>query len=160
MICPQAGLNILVCLTPIQISGSYGTTQLIPFDLKDDFPLLRAETYFTNPTLKLSSYGEKGSPYTKEQKLSDICDGIVFIKPVSEFNGMHLINIYDKEFIEKTNKRTKGSCKTAEDILRTVKEWHPILQYNTLQFYINYMNYSQNYNNIHMNYETTNCVSQ
>ena len=30
--------------------------------------------------------------------------------------------------IEKANKRTNGSCKTAEDILKTVKEWHPILQ--------------------------------
>ena len=101
----------------------------VGFDLTDDFPLLRTETYFANPTTKMSSYGEKGSPYTKEQKLSDICDGIVFVKPVSEFNGMHLINIYDEEFIEKANKRTDGSCKTAEDILNTVKEWHPILQY-------------------------------
>lgn len=101
----------------------------VGFDLNDDFPLLRTETYFANPTTKMSSYGEKGSPYTKEQKLSDICDGIVFVKPVSEFNGMHLINIYDEEFIEKANKRTDGSCKTAEDILNTVKEWHPILQY-------------------------------
>lgn len=101
----------------------------VGFDLNDDFPLLRTETYFANPTTKMSSYGEKGSPYTREQKLSDICDGIVFVKPVSEFNGMHLINIYDEEFIEKANKRTDGSCKTAEDILNTVKEWHPILQY-------------------------------
>lgn len=101
----------------------------VGFDLNDDFPLLRTETYFANPTTKMSSYGEKGSPYTKEQKLSDICDGIVFVKPVSEFNGMHLINIYDEGFIEKANKRTDGSCKTAEDILNTVKEWHPILQY-------------------------------
>mgnify|MGYP007016922508 FL=1 len=101
----------------------------VGFDLKDDFPLLRTETYFANPTTKMSSYGEKGSPYTKEQKLSDICDGIVFVKPVSEFNGAHLINIYDDKFIEKANKRTKGSCKTAEDILKTVKEWHPILQF-------------------------------
>lgn len=102
---------------------------LLDLDLKDDFPLLRTETYFANPTIKLSNYGEKGSPYAKEQKLSDICDGIVFIKPVSEFNGIQLINIYDNEFIEKANKRTKGSCKTAEDILKTVKEWHPILQF-------------------------------
>lgn len=101
----------------------------VGFDLNDDFPLLRTETYFANPTTKMSSYGEKGSPYTKEQKLSDICDGIVFVKPVSEFNGMHLINIYDEEFVEKANKRTDGSCKTTEDILNTVKEWHPILQY-------------------------------
>ena len=101
----------------------------VGFDLKDDFPLLRTETYFANPTTKMSSYGEKGSPYTKEQKLSDICDGIVFVKPVSEFNGIHLINIYDEKFIEKANKRTKGSCKTAEDILKTVKEWHPIMQF-------------------------------
>ena len=101
----------------------------VGFDLNDDFPLLRTETYFANPTTKMSSYGEKGSPYTKEQKLSDICDGIVFVKPVSEFNGMHLINIYDEGFIEKANKRTDGSCNTAEDILNTVKEWHPILQY-------------------------------
>lgn len=101
----------------------------VGFDLKDDFPLLRTETYFANPTIKLSSYGEKGSPYSEEQKFSDICDGIIFIKPVSEFNGIKLINIYDNEFIEKANKRTKGSCKTAEDILKTVKEWHPILQF-------------------------------
>lgn len=103
--------------------------QSVGFDLKEDFPPLRTETYFSNPTIKRSSYGEKGSPYTKEQLFRDICDGIVFIKPVSEFNGIHLINIYDDEFIEKANKRTKGSCKTVEDILRTVKEWHPTLQY-------------------------------
>lgn len=72
--------------------------------------------------MKRSSYGKKGSSYTKEQKLSDICDGIVFVKPVSEFNGIHLIGIYDNEFIEKANKRTKGACKTAEDILRKVKD--------------------------------------
>lgn len=64
--------------------------------------------------MKRSSYGEKGSPYTKEQKLGDICDGIVFVKPVSEFNGIHLIDIYDNEFMENANQRTKGACKTAE----------------------------------------------
>ena len=73
----------------------------------------------------------------KNKKLSDICDGIVFIKPVSEFNGIHLINIYDEEFIEKANKRTNGSCKTAEDILKTVKEWHPILQLELTEKRIN-----------------------
>lgn len=101
----------------------------VGFDLEEDFPPLRTETYFANPTAKRSSFGEKGSPYTKEQLFSEICDGIVFVKPVSDFNGIHLINIYDNEFIEKANKRTKGACRSVEDILKTVKEWHPILQY-------------------------------
>ena len=76
--------------------------------------------YQENPQTQM-----RGEPFS----VPSICDGIVFVKPVSEFNGIHLINIYDEEFIEKANKRTKGSCKTAEDILKTVKEWHPILKF-------------------------------
>ena len=52
----------------------------------------------------------------------------MFIKPVEEFNGARLIDIYDEAFLQTVSKRTKGKCRTAADALRQVKEWHPILQ--------------------------------
>lgn len=74
------------------------------------------------------SHPADGRPYRKSHLLKDQCDGIVFIKPVEEFNGARLIDIYDEAFLQTVSKRTKGKCQTAADALRQVKEWHPILQ--------------------------------
>ena len=102
----------------------------VAFDLRDDFPPLRAETYFTDPRKApdWSDHPADGRPYRKSHLLKDQCDGIVFVKPVEEFNGARLIDIYDEAFLQTVSKRTKGKCRTAADALRQVKEWHPILQ--------------------------------
>ena len=69
-----------------------------------------------------------GSPYVKGNLLADGCDGIIFIKPTREFSGIHLIDIYDEEFLKRIEKRSEGKCKTAEETLKEIKEWHPILE--------------------------------
>ena len=103
----------------------------VAFDLGEDFPPLRSETYLTDPRKEStwSDHPTDGQPYRKSHLLRNQCDGMVFIKPVSEFNGVHLLDIYDEEFLQTISQRTKGECRTAEDALRKVKELHPILQW-------------------------------
>lgn len=103
----------------------------VAFDLGAAFPALTAAEYYGNPNGKSnwSDHPTDGSPYTRDLLMRDRCDGIVFIKPVAEFSGAHLIDIYDGDFLKRIEKRSEGECKSAEQVFRQLKEWHPILDY-------------------------------
>ena len=61
--------------------------------------------------------------------MSEIIDGIVYVKPNEEFIGATLIDIYTPDFIEECKKRSNGKLNTAEEILNYIKEQHPQLNY-------------------------------
>lgn len=80
----------------------------------------KENNYMSNPL--------DANPYTQDIELSQLLDGIVFIKPSSEFKGDTLIDIYTPDFLEKCKLRSGGKITTTEDIFNTLKEWHPILR--------------------------------
>lgn len=77
----------------------------------------KEDLYASNPA--------DADPYTKDILLSRLIDGIVFIKPSKDFTGGHLIDIYTSDFVEVCRKRLDKESMTAEELLKTVKEWHP-----------------------------------
>ena len=77
-----------------------------------------------------NSPADDADPYTKNVLLSQLLDGIVFIKPSNEFKGATLINIYTPDFIETCKRRSKGNLTTPEEILKQIQEWHPILTFS------------------------------
>lgn len=104
----------------------------VAFDLSGPFSALTLADFFSNPDIKKMIWTDNptnGSPYTTDRLMSKECDGWVFIKPVSEFTGIQMIDIYDNEFMKHVEKRSKGKCKTVDEILKELKEWHPILEY-------------------------------
>lgn len=74
------------------------------------------------------SHPKDGNPYTREVLLSQLVDGIVFVKPSSSFTGGTLINIYTPDFVEVCRQRSGGKLTTPESILRRVNEWHPLMR--------------------------------
>lgn len=104
----------------------------VAFDLSGPFSALTLADFFSNPDIKKMIWTDNptnGSPYTKDRLMSNECDGWIFIKPVSEFTGIQMIDIYDDEFMKHVEKRSKGKCKTVDETLKELKEWHPILEY-------------------------------
>lgn len=75
-----------------------------------------------------SSNPKDGNPYNKGILLSQLVDGIIFVKPSSEFSGGTLINIYTPDFIEVCSRRANTNFKNAESILRQVNAWHPLMK--------------------------------
>lgn len=78
------------------------------------------EWYSSNPI--------DGNPYTKDILLSQLVDGLVFVKPANEFSGGTLINIYTPDFIEVCSRRANTNYNNAESILRQVNEWHTLMK--------------------------------
>lgn len=74
------------------------------------------------------SHPSDANPYTRDVCLSQLIDGIVFIKPSSEFRGGTLIDIYTPDFIEVCRRRSGGSLDTPSAILKQIKEWHPLME--------------------------------
>ena len=72
---------------------------------------------------------ETSNPYRKDILMSEIIDGIVYVKPNEEFTGATLIDIYTPDFIEECKKRSNGKLNTAGEILNYIKEQHPQLNY-------------------------------
>lgn len=66
-------------------------------------------------------------PYTKGITLSSLIDGIVFVKPSREFKGGTLIDIYTPDFVEICRNRSGGRLTSPQEILRQVREWHPMM---------------------------------
>lgn len=64
-------------------------------------------------------------PYTTDIKISQLFDGIVFIKPAREFKGGTLIDIYTPDFIEICRQRSGGYITTPIDFLKQVHKYHP-----------------------------------
>lgn len=74
------------------------------------------------------SHPTDGNPYTREVRLSQLIDGIVFVKPSSEFTGGTLIDIYTPDFIEICKRRSNGTLTNAKSILRQVNKLHPLMK--------------------------------
>ena len=72
---------------------------------------------------------ENSNPYRKDILLSEIIDGIVYVKPTEEFTGATLIDIFTPDFIEECTKRSNGKLNSTEEILNYIKEQHPQLNY-------------------------------
>jgi len=101
----------------------------VAFTLSKDFPLT-VEDYYADPA-NPSVWQETptdGSPYTSDLLMRDQINGIIFIKPVEQFSGAHLLNIYDEDFMRHVKKRSGGKITTPQGALAYVKEHHPILE--------------------------------
>lgn len=100
------------------------------FDITDSpWSKITMAEYYALPG-KEDSYGSKSDnadPYTKDVLLSQLIDGIVFIKPSGEFKGATLIDIYTPEFLETCKRRSNGELTTPAEILNKIREWHPML---------------------------------
>ena len=59
--------------------------------------------------------------------MSEIIDGIVYVKPTEEFTGANLIDIYTPDFIEECKKRSNGELTSTEEIMNYIRELHPQL---------------------------------
>lgn len=93
------------------------------------FDELTAADYFQRPNgMPWPAAAEKGTPFTRDKKLCGQVDGIVFIKPVAQFSGITLYDIYDDRFLERAAAREQGACRTREEIFDRLRELHPILQ--------------------------------
>ena len=56
----------------------------------------------------------------------DYCDGFIFVKPVKDFSGMQLIDIYDDVWVATLADRIDPPpARTKEEIFKTILEWHP-----------------------------------
>lgn len=101
------------------------------FDVKEGpWSKISMMEYFCLPGKEDQRYPEiitNASPYRRDVLLSSLIDGIVFIKPAKDFTGGHLIDIYTPEFIEICKYRSFPSLDTAEELLRRVNEWHPLM---------------------------------
>ena len=101
------------------------------FDIKDGpWSTISMMEYFCAPGKEDEWYPAvvtDASPYSRYILLSSLIDGIVFIKPSKEFSGGQLINIYTPDFIEVCGKRLNKKFDGADEILQTVKEWHPLM---------------------------------
>lgn len=74
------------------------------------------------------SHPKDGNPYSREVILSQLIDGIIFVKPSSEFSGGTLIDIYTPDFVETCKRRSNGTLTNAESILRQVNHLHPLMK--------------------------------
>ena len=69
-----------------------------------------------------------GSPYREAETLGERIDGIIFIKPVNEFEIPHIEpKIFTSQFLDRISKRTKGLVNTLPDMMRYIKKKHPTL---------------------------------
>lgn len=70
---------------------------------------------------------ESSNPYRKDILMSEMVDGIVYVKPTEDFTGATLIDIYTSDFIEECKNRSNGKLTSAGEILNYIKEQHPQL---------------------------------
>lgn len=100
----------------------------VGFDIDESFPLTPSQLYAGKNSGRepWGANSENGDPYTADLTLSDYCDGIIFVKPVKEFTGMQLIDIYNDVWVATLADRVDPPpARTKEEIFRKVLEWHP-----------------------------------
>lgn len=100
----------------------------VGFDIDASFPLTPAQLYAGKGSERdpWPAKTEDGNPYTADLKMTDYCDGIIFIKPVKEFTGMQLIDIYNDVWIATLADRIDPPpARSKEEIFRNILEWHP-----------------------------------
>ena len=101
------------------------------FDIKNsDWGNITMAEYYGIPGKEDSWVSQPidANPYTTNILLSQLLDGIVFLKPSNEFSGATVFNIYTSEYMEVCRKRSKGELNTPNDIMNKLKEMHPILK--------------------------------
>lgn len=100
----------------------------VGFDIDANFPLTPSQYYAGKGSGRdpwpLTS--DDGSPWTADLNLIDYCDGLLFIKPVKEFTGMQLIDIYNDVWVATIADRIDPPpARSKEEIFRKILEWHP-----------------------------------
>ncbi len=100
----------------------------VGFDIDVSFPLTPSQLYAGGNSGRepWPEKPENGNPYTGDLTMADYCDGIIFIKPVKEFTGMQLIDIYNDVWVATLADRIDPPpARTKEEIFRKILEWHP-----------------------------------
>lgn len=113
-----------------EIDKAFEKTGNVPvgFDIDASFPLTPSQLYAGKNSGRepWSAVPENGDPYTADLTLADYCDGIIFIKPVKEFTGMQLIDIYNDVWVATLADRIDPPpARTKDEIFRKILEWHP-----------------------------------
>lgn len=100
----------------------------VGFDIDAGFPLTPCQLYAGKNSGRepWSENPDNGDPYTANLKMKDYCDGFIFVKPVKDFSGMQLIDIYDDVWVATLADRIDPPpARTKEEIFKTILEWHP-----------------------------------
>lgn len=100
----------------------------VGFDIDAEFPLTPSQYYAGEGTDRepWPLEPENGFPFTGDLKLNDYCDGLLFIKPVKNFTGMQLIDIYNDVWVATLADRIDPPpARSKEEIFRKILQWHP-----------------------------------
>ena len=100
----------------------------VGFDIDANFPITPSQYYAGEGSGNdpWAATSVNGDPYKATLKEVDYCDGIIFIKPIKEFTGMQLIDIYDDVWVATIADRLDPSpARTKEEIFKKILEWHP-----------------------------------
>lgn len=100
----------------------------VGFDIDASFPLTPSQLYAGKNSERepWPAKPQNGDPYTADLTMADYCDGIIFIKPVKEFTGMQLIDIYNDVWVATLADRIDPPpARSKAEIFRLILEWHP-----------------------------------
>lgn len=100
----------------------------VGFDINASFPLTPSQLYAGKNSGRdpWTIMSENGDPYTADLTMADYCDGMIFIKPVKEFTGMQLIDIYNVVWVATLADRiSPPPARSKEEIFKKILEWHP-----------------------------------
>lgn len=99
----------------------------VGFDIDASFPLTPSQLFAGKNSGRdpWAENPDNGAPYTASLTMSDYCDGFIFVKPVKEFRGMQLIDIYDDAYIAALAERPNVRARTKEEIFETIIKWRP-----------------------------------
>lgn len=100
----------------------------VGFDIDASFPLTPSQLYAGKNSERepWPTKPQNGDPYTADLTMADYCDGIIFIKPVKEFTGMQLIDIYNDVWVATLADRiAPPPARSKAEIFRLILEWHP-----------------------------------
>lgn len=100
----------------------------VGFDIDASFPLTPSQTYAGKDSGRepWPQMSENGNPYTADLTMADYCDGIIFVKPIKEFTGMQLIDIYNDVWVATLADRIDPPpARSKDEIFKKILEWHP-----------------------------------
>lgn len=100
----------------------------VGFDIDASFPLTPSQLYAGKGSGRTQwpIKSENGNPYRGDLTIADYCDGIIFLKPVKDFRGMQLIDIYNDARVDAIADRIDSpQARTKNEIFTKILEWHP-----------------------------------
>lgn len=100
----------------------------VGFDIDASFPLTPSQLYAGKGSGRTQwpIKSENGNPYRGDLTIADYCDGIIFLKPVKDFRGMQLIDIYNDARVDAIADRMDSpQARTKNEIFTKILEWHP-----------------------------------